>query len=163
MDVISFPYSYDDVRALYRAHITPPSQDGDAFTSGDELKNGGMSFFMYGKKVFEFHPGIIPYFRLTGQYMQMLDPAGEYTEDGLYTFSADMTTPTMTDFVAHLQDLINTIFRNLVTEHFGCCNDFIKCSDARQCLYPHDRFYNGCSYRKNLEAGRIFYGRNKNI
>lgn len=46
---------------------------------------------------------------------------------------------------------------------FGCCNDFILCSDARQCLKAKDPDYIGCQYRKNLEAGRIFYGKNRNV
>lgn len=46
---------------------------------------------------------------------------------------------------------------------FGCCNDFRRCSDARRCLKADDPDYRGCLYRKNLEAGRIFYGNNKNI
>lgn len=46
---------------------------------------------------------------------------------------------------------------------FGCCNDFNLCSDAKRCLKESDPFYLGCQYRKNLEAGRIFYGKNRNI
>ena len=48
-------------------------------------------------------------------------------------------------------------------ETFGCCNDFIRCSDALECLHKDNPEYAGCYYRKNLEAGRIFYGVNKNI
>ena len=46
---------------------------------------------------------------------------------------------------------------------FGCCNSYVQCSDARQCLHQDDREYWGCCYKRNLEAGRIFYGKNKNI
>jgi len=46
---------------------------------------------------------------------------------------------------------------------FGCCNDFIRCSDAGHCLKAKDPDYIGCQYRKNLEAGRIFYGKNRNV
>lgn len=45
-------------------------------------------------------------------------------------------------------------------EPFGCCNDHVRCSDAGRCLHLDDEEYWGCCYRKNLEAGRIFYGRN---
>ncbi|MEG1515280.1 MAG: exonuclease domain-containing protein [Clostridia bacterium] len=48
-------------------------------------------------------------------------------------------------------------------EMFGCCNSFIDCSDAKKCLHQNDPEYLGCYYRQNLEAGRIFYGVNKNI
>ena len=46
---------------------------------------------------------------------------------------------------------------------FGCCNDHVRCSDAGYCLHLKNEDYWGCIYRKNLEAGRIFYGKNKNI
>lgn len=46
-------------------------------------------------------------------------------------------------------------------ESFGCCSLYIECSDAKQCLRDvNNSEYTGCYYRKNLEAGRIFYGKN---
>lgn len=52
---------------------------------------------------------------------------------------------------------------NETLEEFGCCNSFVACSDALRCLYDDEPYYRGCMYRKNLEAGRIFYGKNKNV
>lgn len=52
---------------------------------------------------------------------------------------------------------------SITCEVFGCCNDFIRCSDARECLHKDNVSYMGCYYRKNLESGHIFYGTNKNI
>ena len=46
---------------------------------------------------------------------------------------------------------------------FGCCNDFIRCSDELHCLKADNPEYKGCLYRKNLEAGNVFYGVNKGI
>jgi hypothetical protein len=43
---------------------------------------------------------------------------------------------------------------------FGCCSNFIECSDARACLHSSDPEYTGCQYRINLEASRIFFGSN---
>lgn len=43
-----------------------------------------------------------------------------------------------------------------------CCNDFVRCSDAKECLHKDSEDYAGCRYRRNLEAGRIFYGKNAN-
>ena len=45
---------------------------------------------------------------------------------------------------------------------FGCCDLFLSCSDAGQCLRMDDPVFWGCLYRRNLEKGRIFYGKNKN-
>ena len=46
---------------------------------------------------------------------------------------------------------------------FGCCSQFIKCSDAKKCLHANKLYSKACIYRGNLEHGRIFYGKNKNI
>lgn len=46
-------------------------------------------------------------------------------------------------------------------EMFGCCSHYIECSDQKKCVKDND-FSRNCYYRKNLEAGRIFYGKNKN-
>ena len=45
----------------------------------------------------------------------------------------------------------------------GCCSSFRKCSDARACVHADDQDYKRCMYRTHLEAGRIFYGVNRNF
>lgn len=45
---------------------------------------------------------------------------------------------------------------------FGCCSRFRSCSDAKRCLISHLDYSAHCSYRKNLENGAIFYGKNAN-
>lgn len=49
------------------------------------------------------------------------------------------------------------------TSSFGCCSRFIECSDAKKCVHVNKIYSMGCKYRKNLDAGKIFYGKNKNI
>lgn len=48
---------------------------------------------------------------------------------------------------------------------FGCCSHYQECSNAKRCTeYSKNRpFYKGCSYRKNLENGKIFFGDNRNV
>lgn len=46
---------------------------------------------------------------------------------------------------------------------FGCCSSYQKCSDAKKCVRADSMFSLGCTYRKHLEKGRIFYGKNRNI
>jgi len=46
---------------------------------------------------------------------------------------------------------------------FGCCSLYVECSDEKECIRWRDEEYLGCAYRRNLEAGRIFYGRNATI
>jgi len=46
---------------------------------------------------------------------------------------------------------------------FGCCSQYLRCSDAISCTHEDLFFASGCMYKKHLEAGRIFYGNNRNI
>ena len=62
-----------------------------------------------------------------------------------------------------LFDYLEYVCFQQINDRFGCCNDFVRCSDAMHCLHKDDVEYLGCYYRENLDAGRIFYGKNKNI
>lgn len=46
----------------------------------------------------------------------------------------------------------------MVSEVFGCCSSYANCSDVGYCIRTDD-FYQGCQYRKNLEAGHNFYNK----
>lgn len=71
----------------------------------------------------------------------------------------------------NLEDLLNYLdvyIRHCVDHYsssasFGCCSKHIECSDALKCLHENKLYSTGCYYRKNLENGRIFYGKNRNI
>lgn len=45
------------------------------------------------------------------------------------------------------------------TSAFGCCSKFNACSDAKKCIHENRLYSMACSYRANLEAGKIYYGR----
>lgn len=60
-------------------------------------------------------------------------------------------------------DIHKYLFLNEAVETFGCCSRYIECSDNKKCLCNDLIFRLGCQYKKNLEAGRIFYGKNKTI
>ena len=63
-----------------------------------------------------------------------------------------------------LSPILNQIFIDLFSfPAFGCCSNYIKCSDERHCIHPDPAYATACQYRKNLESGHIFYGKNKNI
>ena len=68
--------------------------------------------------------------------------------------------------VLSLKTQISTLFMITLSEmggeSFGCCHRYEACSDARKCIHPNLMMSLACSYRKNLESGRIFYGKNKN-
>ena len=62
-----------------------------------------------------------------------------------------------------MQDIDSYILCNYSAEPFGCCSRYISCSNEKQCVHPDVLHSKGCIYRKNLESGKIFYGKNKNI
>ena len=146
---IPFPVTHDDIVKLHEQYIAEGETDSDAFTWSD-TKNG-RSYFFYGKKAFE----------------HIIDSKGkaklkiQQDDDKPIMLTSDSSNLLL--YLEKLKEMKNNIFRNLNTDTFGCCNDFIHCSDALECLHQNDRFYNGCMYRKNLEAGKVFYGKNKNI
>lgn len=43
---------------------------------------------------------------------------------------------------------------------FGCCSHYRECSEAGHCVIPDRDYSINCTYRRNLERGQIFYGKN---
>lgn len=52
---------------------------------------------------------------------------------------------------------------NRYPKEWDCCSRYLECSDAKTCVHPDKSFALGCGYRKILNTGRIFYGKNRNI
>jgi hypothetical protein len=48
-------------------------------------------------------------------------------------------------------------------EKFDCCSSFNKCSDAMACIHQDNPRYDNCTYRKKLEMGICFHGKNRNL
>lgn len=157
---IAFPMTHDDVLKLHEQYIYEGEKDKDAF-EWKEIKNG-YSYYFYGTKVMEHT--ISPSGKVKFSIKQDLgNESGEQSDKDKGKFVAIPTDADILYYMELLKKAKREIFRNTITETFACCNDFERCSDARKCLKTDDRFYNGCMYRKNLEAGRIFYGKNKNV
>ena len=163
MEVLSFPPTIEEFEQLYRAYVCEETDDEDAFTS-NETKDGGRSYFVYGKVVAKATPKKSGGLRLSllGSIDAMVSGKEDVDSGKLYSHDF-LSEDQLRVMIKALRETKNSLFRQLIEEEFGCCNDFVKCSDAKACLHPHERFYNGCIYRKNLEEGRIFYGKNRNI
>ncbi|MCR4886269.1 MAG: hypothetical protein K5919_05075 [Clostridiales bacterium] len=158
-NIPAFPASYDDVDSLYREYIYEGETDEDAFT-WSEIKDG-RTYSFYGQKVFEFFPGADgkAKLKLPGRIMKQLDDKKSGAkDDAFYALQERAISPVI---LVHLMEILQKekriIFRNTITEKFACCHAFRECSNKGECLFPDDRFFNGCEYRKNLEAGRNFY------
>lgn len=157
------PGTLADVQQLWNDWLEDGDLDDDAFT-WDVIRNG-ISFAFYGTKVLELRT------RASGACLcvrrrvkAQLYPDTTVTEDNADTFVTlpDQDDAGMRRLIGALKEEKERIFADLDADPFGCCNDFVRCSDARACLYPKERFALRCYYRQNLEAGRIFYGKNKN-
>lgn len=153
----SFPLTHEGILALFHQYIDEGEKDSDVFT-WEETKQG-KSYFIYGKKVFEHRPGDIKKARIVifeeiesekeGETIVELKPRSK---------SPEMMPPdVLLQWLEDLKQKKRAIFRGLITEKFACCNDYMKCSRAGMCIHQNDRFYNGCTYRTNLEAGRNFF------
>ena len=162
-DELIFPKSHEDVLNMWKRHIFEGEKDADAFTY-NKVKEG-YSYSFYNLKAFELdilEDGKVK-LKLPDDIMKELHPQNkEYKEGQFYTVSM-LSPDEMQKLVILLRERKRVTFRQTVTYTFACCNSFVQCSDAKRCLHEDDRDYNGCHYRKNLEAGRIFYGKNKNI
>jgi len=73
----------------------------------------------------------------------------------------------LNNFDENFSDLLliitQKILGNYSNDEFGCCHRYIDCSDAKKCVHPNKLESLGCMYKRNLEKGLIFYGRNKNM
>ena len=65
----------------------------------------------------------------------------------------------------YIEDIVEYELANYVSKApaFGCCSKYVECSDIGYCIHENLLYSKACSYRANLESGRIFYGKNKNI
>ena len=154
----AWPETYEDLNALYQEYIRESANDPDAFTYSD-LKEG-RSYYFYGQKVLEF----IPAKKEKASKLKIFEQSSDEDQPGVGKLKpVNQKTADLSVILAQLCELKRSIFRNTISETFGCCNDFMRCSDAGECIHPDDRFYNGCGYRRNLEAGKIFYGEKRNV
>lgn len=67
------------------------------------------------------------------------------------------------DYMAQLCVIYIEALTEQAGEHFGCCHRYIACSDALKCVHPEFLPSLACGYKRNLDVGRVFYGKNKNI
>lgn len=164
-DMITIPESFEDIDRLLE-RVREEETDEDLFSFSDT--SAGRSYSFYGTKVFEFLP------KKNGKGSgkikacpEILIALGQATAgEAKQTAFSVVAMNTENDVIALIEALKvrkRYLFRNLITETFGCCNDFMRCSEAECCIHQNDRFYNGCTYRTNLEQGKIFYGSKRNI
>ena len=116
--------------------------------------------------IFKVKPNVYDYVLIKSDYNE--DIFSQYDSSTcvcktLFTHvPTDLTNPFDTTFSALLLKIVRKILGLASYDEFGCCSKYMQCSDDKKCLYPDDPDYMGCHYKRNLEKGRIFYGKNKN-
>ena len=82
-----------------------------------------------------------------------------------FTFEKSQLNTVLDGWLEYLERLIEYELRTYVSKatRFACCSHFIECSDAKKCVHANKLYACACYYKANLDAGRIFYGKNKNI
>lgn len=169
-----------EVYQFYDAMLASFPQVGSAFPELRPLKDGGSIYF------YKQRAAVLGVQKTNGLYIDIdaeciSDPSDysiefkarktkEKKEDGsviekiqAYRFYLGKSSENHQSIFALLAEISEEKFYGANVEHFGCCNDFILCSDAKRCLHEENWEYIGCEYRKNIKMGRIFYGKNKNI
>ena len=159
----TFPQTHEDVCQAFSAFIFEGEKDDDVFTHNET--KAGITYSFYGMKVFELitNEGNQTKLRLPDDIMLELFPHQKGLKEGQFYTVSQLFPEELEKLYELLKKKKRFIFRNTITDTFACCNSFMQCSDAKQCIHQDDRFYNGCYYRKNLEAGKVFYGKNRNI
>ncbi len=80
---------------------------------------------------------------------------------GMVKIRINRTSPNLTEYIRQNTIYCLERYESKATK-FGCCSLFEKCSDAKTCLHVNKLYSKACMYRKNLEQGHIFYGKNRN-
>lgn len=125
-----------------------------------------MSIFFFGKKAMEvvrrkndaivlnFNKAILPERPAWATTMQERQNANAILLNDISDFSA---------FFSFIRSIKTYLFRKLSVDPAACCNSYLQCSDQRACIIPHSLTSVSCYYRRNLEKGNIFYGKNRTI
>jgi len=107
----------------------------------------------------------INFLELSKKYMDLFKLQDEvtYTKSdvnwGKLTFDENIAKK----IIDNIQSVFKQCYMEESVDSFGCCSRYNACSDEKKCIHPDIIFAKGCMYKKNLDAGRIFYGKNCNI
>ena len=153
-----------DPEDIYNAVLTMTDDTGENVSL--KLTKNGASIYMFGGVAFSVRVNSRTQCLDTDEpaalnYISLIDGAWESGGKAHIPLASRVAdTDSITDMVRAVYAARQA---SVYGRPFMCCNDFVRCSDAMQCLKAGDPEYNGCAYRKNLEAGRIFYGKNRNV
>ncbi|MBQ6528710.1 MAG: hypothetical protein IJI38_09305 [Clostridia bacterium] len=93
---------------------------------------------------------------------KLMDQTKSDQDTGMVRVRIKKTSPGLTEYIRRNAMYCINGYASKASK-FGCCGFFEKCSDAGRCIHENRLYATACLYRGNLEKGRIFYGKNRNI
>lgn len=159
-----YPASEEDLLDKNRHHsifITLKAPSAKTWQGTAEIQVGA-----YLMKMFPPPPDALKVYKQNGgdEVSKSQEKDDQQSSDEVYDdrFRIPLDSNNLIEWV---RNVVQYKISNYVTAapSFGCCSQFQECSDAKKCIHPNRMYSTACSYRSNLEAGRIFYGRNRNI
>lgn len=110
--------------------------------------------------------GSKPYISFKTKYKQLFEEAGFKTyfiksDQDFFRIELRQFYDNVNDF--RLSPIISQAIEDLfIFTPFGCCEKYVNCSDEKKCMHTDPVYATACFYRRNLLAGKIFYGKNRN-
>ncbi len=130
-------------------------------TTKDATEEYGFSLYIYGVLALrtQYKGKWASYIDISNSCHSALGLDGIPLSDNSF-YHVKIETPSA---LAEIAKKIYTYCRNNVNTEFDCCSRYEQCSDAKTCIHPDKQRALLCGYRKKLEKGIIFYGKNRNI
>ena len=127
-------------------------------------QDGSISVSFYGLLVFKIVELKTKY-RLLVKYALKSGENEDIDKNGFFKYEiVDKNLDDLAFYVSEaLAGVDQYVLDNYSPEPFGCCSKYMACSDAKKCLHDDKLRAKGCMYKANLDSGRIFYGKNRNI
>ena len=121
------------------------------------------SILFFKTLVLKFVDGKKKYLLIKKGYEEFIPGIYKYEEVKAVTGFVRVEYDLIIDFEKLTQLLKNLYEDSKPAQTFGCCHNFIKCSDALICVHPDPIIAVECMYKTNLEKGKVFYGKNRNV
>ena len=108
------------------------------------------------------------YFGVSNLYISCATPeinkriTADGKNKGFTNYEFEPTHEGVAEFSSFLSAVFSMVIDSSVKEH-DCCHLYAECSDAKRCLNPRPGLAISCGYRRIMQQGRIFYGKNRNI
>jgi hypothetical protein len=102
---------------------------------------------------------------ISNQYIGLLRLAGntEIIKDIANWSTVAQDSKTNEQILMNISKIFNKCYTDSAVDIFGCCSRYLECSNKKLCVHPDKINARGCMYKANLDRGRIFYGKNRNI